>query len=94
MASLPFGKTAPQESRASKDGGPGASKDRAPAAPLTVEQYASLCAELAVYPDKKVEILRKYYLPDEAAYRALEKDWQVRFLMQPALRPGRTCHDQ
>jgi hypothetical protein len=46
---------------------------------LTVEQYASLCAECVVYPDRAEEIQRRYHVPSEGARRVIDKHWKERF---------------
>lgn len=53
---------------------------------LALETYASLCAELRVYPQRASEILRKYRIADEEARRALDAEWQARMSGQPATR--------
>jgi hypothetical protein len=54
--------------------------------PLTVEQYASLRAELAVTPDRPGAILPRYGVYSEAARRALDACWEAYFAAQPAAR--------
>jgi hypothetical protein len=67
---LPFAK-------ADADGAkPGAQAARFPRLPL--ETYASLCAELSVFPERTPGILQKYGVKDEAARQALGKDWDAR----------------
>jgi hypothetical protein len=44
--------------------------------------YASLCAELAVAPEKAAEILARYRVPDEASRRALDEHWQAQLATQ------------
>ncbi|MFO0759858.1 MAG: hypothetical protein U0359_25460 [Byssovorax sp.] len=53
---------------------------------LTLAQYASLWAELAMYPDRVRAVLRRYGLPDEDARKKLNEAWGKRFLKEPALR--------
>ena len=43
---------------------------QAAAPPMALLTYASLCAELAVAPEKAAEILARYHVPDEASRRA------------------------
>jgi hypothetical protein len=45
---------------------------------LKLEQYASLHAELRVWPERAGEILLRYYVPSEAARKALEEHWAMR----------------
>jgi hypothetical protein len=52
----------------------------------TPEVYASLCAELAIHPEKVSEILPRYAIPDEAARRAVDRSWAARVQREPALR--------
>ena len=44
---------------------------------LTIQQYASLCAELAVWPTRSGEILRQYRVVNETARRALTEHWEA-----------------
>lgn len=53
---------------------------------LTLEQYAWLCAETAVFPDLAQEANRKYGVADERARGALDRQWRERFTAEPALR--------
>jgi hypothetical protein len=43
---------------------------------LPLEAYASLRAELSLWPERSAEILPRYYVMNEAAQRALEDHWQ------------------
>jgi hypothetical protein len=52
----------------------------------TPEVYASLCAELAIHPEKVADILPRYALPDQAARRAVDRAWAARVQREPALR--------
>jgi hypothetical protein len=50
---------------------------RRPAFPrLTLEQYVSLCVDVALWPTHAIETRRRYGVPDEAAGRALDAHWQ------------------
>lgn len=51
---------------------------------LPLQTYASLCAELAVFPAKSAEILKRYNIADDAARAAVDKDWQTRLDAHPA----------
>lgn len=53
---------------------------------LTLQQYASLWAELAMYPERVGAVLRRYGLPDEEARKKLNEAWGRRFLKEPAMR--------
>ena len=44
--------------------------------PLDARQYVALRAELALRVASRKETLKRYYLPNEAAYRALEEEWR------------------
>src|SRR5207248_2610695 len=56
--------------------------DREP--PLTIEQYASLCVELARAPGNADEVLTRYGL-DAASKKALDAAYEQRFADQPSL---------
>lgn len=57
----------------------------APAAPpaLTLEQYASLHAELTVFPAQAEQTFRRYGLLTAAARSALEAEWRGRLAQSP-----------
>jgi hypothetical protein len=63
----------------------------APAAPksaeshLSVEQYASLCAECAAYPAEADAVCARYVVQDEPSRLALHAHWQQRFASDAAL---------
>jgi hypothetical protein len=48
-----------------------------PPAGMTLEQYASLCAEIASSPAKTAEIAARYRIPDEGTWDALHEAWQT-----------------
>jgi hypothetical protein len=50
---------------------------------LSLEQYASLCAELALWPARSDEILRQYRVVNEAARRALTEHWEAELAKSP-----------
>jgi hypothetical protein len=52
---------------------------------LTLEQFASLTAEIATSPERAAETRAKYGLPTEQAHRALSALWQQRFAENGAL---------
>lgn len=52
---------------------------------LSVEQYASLHAEIAAFPSREGATLARYHLPDGSARRALDKQWHQKFEDAPAL---------
>lgn len=53
---------------------------------LTLEQYASLCAERNAKPGELEATLRKYGLADSKAERALDDQWKATFESQPKQR--------
>ena len=58
---------------------PFATRTPGPAFPrLPLQSYASLCAELTVYPERTAEILGKYGIKDDEARLALDTDWRAR----------------
>ncbi|MBI4702916.1 MAG: hypothetical protein HY744_17500 [Deltaproteobacteria bacterium] len=64
---------------------PGSPEDDTPPA-LTLEQYASLCAEHAAYPDREAQIETRYQIRDRPGRARLDRHWQERFAREPALR--------
>jgi hypothetical protein len=54
--------------------------------PLSLEQYAAFCAELAVYPGRAGLIHQQYGLADPNARRALDDAFAHRFRSEPAAR--------
>lgn len=50
---------------------------------LTLQAYASLCAELALTPEKSAAILAKYQIADAAMRRAVDDEWHARFKAHP-----------
>jgi hypothetical protein len=68
--------------------GQGAS--RKPASPaavpsLTLEQYATLSAELSLAPERAAHIRARYLVTSDEAFRALNQQWQERLSADPAL---------
>jgi hypothetical protein len=56
-----------------------------PASPLlTLEQYAALCAELAVFPAASESIFQRYGLTDEDRRSAVDAAWKARLVHQPS----------
>jgi hypothetical protein len=53
---------------------------------LPLETYASLRAELSVWPDRSAEILPRYHVMNEAARRALEEHWERELAASPEAR--------
>jgi hypothetical protein len=53
---------------------------------LTLEQYASLRAELTVWPERAGEILEKYHVMHEAALGALDEHWRREIAEKPEVR--------
>ncbi len=57
----------------------------APAAPsLTLQQYAALCAELAVFPARTEEIFQRYGLGERRLRAMVDGTWQARLRQSPA----------
>jgi hypothetical protein len=54
---------------------------------LSVEQYASLCAERRARPQAVAEIARRYAFGSPSAIEAEDAEWRQRFEGAPALRP-------
>ena len=54
--------------------------------PLTLRQFASLCAELAFQPNWQHEILERYGVRDEAVLTALDAHWRRERAAQPEAR--------
>ncbi len=52
---------------------------------LTLDQYASLCAEIALAPDRRLVIGLKYGVPNPAAHDALDADWRGRLTAEKTL---------
>lgn len=59
---------------------------QAPAFPrLTLQRYASLCVELAMFPDSRAGVLERYRVPS-GALEPLENHWRDRFDKHPETR--------
>jgi hypothetical protein len=52
----------------------------------TVGNYASLCAELATFPEHRAHVLARYGIRDEGARRALNAEWAGRMAQSPGAR--------
>jgi DNA-directed RNA polymerase specialized sigma24 family protein len=50
---------------------------------LSLEQYASLRAELSARPEDTAEIMKRYHVLNEAAWAALEQHWEKVFAARP-----------
>jgi hypothetical protein len=53
---------------------------------LALQTYASIHAELAVAPERAAEILAKYRIAGDAAWRALDQEWKARLAKLPETR--------
>lgn len=51
---------------------------------LTLQQYASLCVELQLYPGNKLAVLRRYTV-EPSQLESLQQVWQLRLRSNPAL---------
>ncbi len=52
---------------------------------LTLEQYASLSAELAIHPENKAEVRARYFVSSDEALSRLDTLWKHRFAGDPSL---------
>jgi len=84
---LPF-VTSPDKARTATPPAAAPATPLAPAGPtrLTLEQYASVCAEIAVAPREARQIRAKYGMPDDATWSATDGAWQQRLSRDPALK--------
>lgn len=64
----------------------GKGEAQAAAPTMTLDAYASLCAELAAQPEKRGEVLVRYRVAEDAALNALHASWQKQFAAQPQMR--------
>jgi len=53
---------------------------------LTLQAYASLRAELAVHPEQRADLLRRYLVPTEGALLALDEHWRQHLAAHPEAR--------
>jgi hypothetical protein len=77
-----------QESLA-RPAGTAAPREPAPrpaAVQLSLEQYASLWAELSAYPNHTAEVYARYRIHDGDAWAAVRQHWEQQMLHDPALR--------
>jgi hypothetical protein len=51
---------------------------------LTIERYAALCAELAVYPAQQEAVFQRYGLGDPRERAAADGAWKARLQRDPA----------
>lgn len=51
----------------------------------SIDEYASICAELSVHPERRVEILARYHVDGDVAWRRLRTEWE-RELENPDVR--------
>jgi len=56
-----------------------------PIPPLSLEQYASLEADLSMQPERSAEILRQYNVVNKAARRALDEHWEAQLVASPEM---------
>ncbi|MEQ9318493.1 MAG: hypothetical protein RIF41_05010, partial [Polyangiaceae bacterium] len=63
--------------------GPASVPPAPPLPTLTLDQFASLQAELAVHPERAGAVRARYHLADEASQRRLEEHWRDRFVASP-----------
>jgi len=65
---------------------PAARRPREEAPRLTLEQYASLAAEIGAFPERSDEIRARYRVQDEAAWKELHHVFHAMFTADPAVR--------
>ena len=65
---------------------PSAPSSAVPMTDLTLEQYASMCAELAVFPDRSEAVFAKYGLADGRRRAAVDAAWKQRLSRYPSER--------
>ena len=53
---------------------------------LSLQQYASLCAELSVSPEDAGKILVRYHVGSKAVLAALHAHWETRFVEEGEIR--------
>jgi hypothetical protein len=53
---------------------------------LSLEMYASLRAELSLWPERSAEILPWYHVMNTAAWRALDEHWLIELRTNPEAR--------
>ena len=53
---------------------------------LTVEQYASYCVELALYPDQKSKIRARYHITGEGEHAKVNLKWNNAIAASPGTR--------
>jgi hypothetical protein len=51
---------------------------------LSIEQYASLCAELATYPAQHEQVFLRYRLVSAQDRAAVDSEWRARLAKDPA----------
>ncbi len=85
---LPFRQAPPQPSSQARPASPQptavAPPVQAPAPTLTLEQYASMCAELAVFHDRPEAVFAKYGLADLRHRAAIDAAWKERLRRFPS----------
>jgi hypothetical protein len=77
-ASVPFAPQPPAQ--------PPAASNPSPSAALTLDQYASMCAELAVFADRVDAVFAKYGLTDVRRRTAVDAAWKERLSRYPSER--------
>ena len=79
------GDSAPPPALTTEAASPGVTAPGGTAPEMTVDAYASLCAEMAVFPQRRGDILRRYNIADDAALAVLRARWKERFGREPAM---------
>jgi hypothetical protein len=83
---LPLGSDAIQRAVAAVPFAGSAPSASVPFPRLKVRQYVSLRVDLANGPQQRAEILRRYGVPSEASFQALEAHWREQVAARPELR--------
>ena len=83
MASAPAAPVVQDELTVTSDWRRAASTAAGEVPPLTLKQYASLCATCQVHPDRLAATHRQYGLQNPAARETLDAHWRERFAADP-----------
>lgn len=73
-------RSAPTSTPSPTSGPPTSAKTRG----LSIEQYASLCAELAAYPAQSEQVFLRYHLLSAQDRAAADSEWRARLAKDPA----------
>jgi hypothetical protein len=59
---------------------------------MPLQRYASLCAEISVFPEQTAALVKKYGLRDEASWHATDEEWRARLARVPETRAAWQQH--